>query len=58
MRLASIGDCLYQRCPGFEECMQRVLWILLGEELEKRVEMGFAKNGSNVVMSAAKLGAL
>ncbi|KAH9057742.1 hypothetical protein EDB87DRAFT_1578476 [Lactarius vividus] len=58
MRLASIGDCLYQHCPGFEECMRRLLWILLGEEVEKRVEMGLAKDSSNVVMSAAKLGAL
>lgn len=33
--------------------MQRVLWILLGEELEKRVEMGFAKNGSNVVSASS-----
>ena len=37
---------LYQHYPGFEERMREALRILLGEEVEKRVEMGLAKDGS------------
>jgi Hexokinase len=39
---------LYQHYPGFEESMREALRILLGEEVEKRVEMGLAKDGSGV----------
>ena len=39
---------LYQHYPGFEERMREALRILLGEEVEKRVEMGLAKDGSGV----------
>ena len=41
-------DSLYQHYPGFEERMREALRILLGEEVEKRVEMGLAKDGSGV----------
>jgi hexokinase len=39
---------LYQHYPEFEERMREALRILLGEEVEKRVEMGLAKDGSGV----------
>ena len=39
---------MYQHYPGFEERMREALRILLGEEVEKRVEMGLAKDGSGV----------
>jgi hexokinase len=39
---------LYQHYPDFEERMREALRILLGEEVEKRVEMGLAKDGSGV----------
>jgi hexokinase len=39
---------LYQHYPGFEELMREALRILLSEEVEKRVEMGLAKDGSGV----------
>ena len=39
---------LYQHYPGFEERMREALRMLLGEEVEKRVEMGLAKDGSGV----------
>ncbi|KAH9032133.1 hypothetical protein EDB85DRAFT_2145693 [Lactarius pseudohatsudake] len=36
-------------CPGFEKCMREALRILLGaDEVEKRVEMGLAEDGSGV----------
>ena len=41
-------DSLYQHYPGFEERMREALRILLGEEVEKRVSMGLAKDGSGV----------
>lgn len=50
-----IDGSLYQHYPGFEERMREALRILLGEEVEKRVEMGLAKDGSGV---GAALGAL
>ncbi|KAH9052226.1 hypothetical protein EDB87DRAFT_1581887 [Lactarius vividus] len=31
-----------KHCPGFEECMREALWILLGDEVEKRVDMGLS----------------
>jgi hexokinase len=39
---------LYQHYPGFEEHMRKALRVLLGEEVEKQVEMGLAKDGSGV----------
>jgi hexokinase len=39
---------LYQHYPGFEERMREALRMLLGEEVEKRIEMGLAKDGSGV----------
>ena len=39
---------MYQHYPGFEERMREALRMLLGEEVEKRVEMGLAKDGSGV----------
>ena len=39
---------MYQHYPGFEELMREALRILLGEEVEKQVEMGLAKDGSGV----------
>jgi hexokinase len=39
---------LYQHYPGFEERMREALRMLLGKEVEKRVEMGLAKDGSGV----------
>ena len=41
-------DSLYQHYPGFEERMREALRILLGEEVEKRVSMGLAKDGSEI----------
>ena len=41
-------DSLYQHYPGFEERMREALRFLLGEEVEKQVEMGLAKDGSGV----------
>ncbi|KAH9967730.1 hypothetical protein BGW80DRAFT_1339745 [Lactifluus volemus] len=43
-----IDGSLYQHYPEFEERMREALRILLGEEVEKRVEMGLAKDGSGV----------
>jgi hypothetical protein len=39
---------LYQHYPGFEERMREALRMLLGGEVEKRIEMGLAKDGSGV----------
>ncbi|KAH8986337.1 hypothetical protein EDB92DRAFT_1879806 [Lactarius akahatsu] len=50
-----IDGSLYQHYPGFEERMREALRILLGPEVEKRVEIGLAKDGSGV---GAALGAL
>lgn len=50
-----IDGSLYQHYPGFEERMREALRMLLGEEVEKRIEMGLAKDGSGV---GAALGAL
>jgi len=50
-----IDGSLYQHYPGFEERMREALRVLLGEEVEKRVQMGLAKDGSGV---GAALGAL
>jgi len=41
-------DSLYQHYPGFEKLMLDALRVLLGEEFEKQVEMGLAKDGSGV----------
>jgi hypothetical protein len=41
-------NSLYQHYPGFEEHMRKALRVLLGEEVEKKVEMGLAKDGSGV----------
>jgi len=41
-------DSLYQHYPGFEKLMLGALRVLLGEEFEKQVEMGLAKDGSGV----------
>jgi len=41
-------DSLYQHYPGFEERMREALGLLLGEEVEKLVVMGLAKDGSEV----------
>ena len=41
-------DSLYQHYPGFEGHMRGALRVLLGEEVEKQVEMGLAKDGSGV----------
>ncbi|KAH9049279.1 hypothetical protein EDB83DRAFT_2226901 [Lactarius deliciosus] len=43
-----IDGSLYQHYPGFEERMREALRILLGPEVEKRVEVGLAKDGSGV----------
>ncbi|KAH9007782.1 hypothetical protein EDB83DRAFT_2532497 [Lactarius deliciosus] len=40
-----IDGSLYQHYPGFEERTREALRILLGEEVEKRVEMVSVKNG-------------
>ena len=50
-------DSLYQHYLGIEERMGEALRIFLGEEVEKRVEMGLAKNGSGVG-GASTLGTL
>ena len=42
------GASLYQPHLGFEERMREVLRIMLGKEVEKRVEMGLAKDGSGI----------
>lgn len=39
---------LYQHYPEFEERVREALRVLLGDEVEKRVEMGLAKDGSGV----------
>ena len=41
-------DSLYQHYPGFENRMREALRVLLGEEVEKQVVMGLAKDGSEV----------
>jgi len=41
-------DSLYQHYPGFEDRMREALQLLLGEEFEKLVLMGLAKDGSEV----------
>ena len=41
-------DSLYQHYPGFENRMREALRLLLGEEFEKLVLMGLAKDGSEV----------
>jgi hexokinase len=41
-------DSLYQHYPSFEEHMRGALRVLLGEEVERQVEMGLAKDGSGV----------
>ncbi|KAI0296056.1 hypothetical protein B0F90DRAFT_1637035 [Multifurca ochricompacta] len=43
-----IDGSLYQHYPGFEERMREALRVLLSEEVEKKVEMGLAKDGSGV----------
>jgi len=43
-----IDGSLYQHYPGFERLMLDALRVLLGEEFEKQVEMGLAKDGSGV----------
>jgi len=50
-----IDGSLYQHYPGFENRMREALLLLLGEEVEKLVLMGLAKDGSEV---GAALGAL
>jgi hexokinase len=44
------GRChsLYQHYPGFEVRMREALRVLLGQEVEKQIEMGLAKDGSGV----------
>ncbi|KAH9032170.1 hypothetical protein EDB85DRAFT_2073971 [Lactarius pseudohatsudake] len=49
-----IDGSLYQHYPGFEERMREALRILLGPEVEKRVEIGLAKDGSGVGVVATK----
>jgi len=39
---------LYQHYPGFEEHMLKALRVLLGEEVEKQVDMGLEKDGSGI----------
>jgi hexokinase len=46
--LRGVVDSLYQHYPGFEERMREALRLLLGEEVEKLVVMGLAKDGSEV----------
>ena len=41
-------DSLYQHYPGFEEILREALRGLLGEKVEKQIEMGLAKDGSGV----------
>ena len=43
-----LGYSLYQHYPGFEDHMREALRLLLGEEVEKLVVMGLAKDGSEV----------
>ncbi|KAI9510953.1 hypothetical protein F5148DRAFT_1174805 [Russula earlei] len=50
-----IDGSLYQHYPGFEAVVREALRVLLGEEIEKQIEMGLAKDGSGV---GAALGAL
>ena len=42
------ADSLYQHYPGFEDRMREALRLLLGDEVEKLVVMGLAKDGSEV----------
>ena len=42
------GGSLYQPHLGFEKRIREVLRIMLGKEVEKRVEMGLAKDGSGI----------
>jgi Hexokinase len=46
--LRGVDDSLYQHYPGFEGRMREALRLLLGEEVEKLVVMGLAKDGSEV----------
>ena len=39
---------LYQHYPGYESRLREALLLLLGEEVEKLVLMGLAKDGSEV----------
>ena len=41
-------DSLYQHYPGFEEHMLKALRVLLGEEVEKQVDMGLKKDRSGI----------
>ncbi|KAH9983484.1 hypothetical protein BJV74DRAFT_776972 [Russula compacta] len=43
-----VDGSLYQHYPEFEERVREALRVLLGEEVENRVEMGLAKDGSGV----------
>ena len=47
-RRMAFSDSLYQHYPGFENRMREALLLLLGEEVEKQVLMGLAKDGSEV----------
>ena len=46
--LCGVVDSLYQHYPDFEGRMREALRLLLGEEVEKLVLMGLAKDGSEV----------
>ena len=46
--LRGVDDSLYQHYPDFEGRMREALRLLLGEEVEKLVLMGLAKDGSEV----------
>jgi hexokinase len=48
LNACALSGSLYQHYPGFEERMREALRILIGEGVEKRVEMGLAKDGSGV----------
>jgi hypothetical protein len=42
------ADRLIEHYPGFERTLRESLRALVGEEVEKRVEIGMAKDGSGV----------
>ena len=46
--IADVSSSLIEHYPNFERMLRESLRALIGEEVERRIEIGLAKDGSGV----------